>query len=277
MKTINANFILNSILLISLLLTGNCFAQEKYGDLIIGDKIHIESKVLDERKTVIVIPPFNYKDSPDEKFPVVYVLDVGNNLFAVYGIVNYYSVVLKIMPPMIIVGIVSADREKDYLPSPSTEYPTGGGAGKFLNFISSELVTYIDSTYPASSERCIIGHSAGGLFAVYALENHPDLFGSFICIDPSLWYEGQVYVKKMSDFFNSHKDIKKNLFLSISNEKGMGIFSFIDLLDKSAPVGMNWDYAHYKNETHNSLGFKSICAGFEMIYKGWKPLGDSNK
>ena len=277
MKTIKTNLVLIFLLLISIFLSGNCFAQEKYGDLIIGDKIHIESKVLDERKTVIVIPPFNYKDSPDEKFPVVYVLDVGNNLFAVYGIVNYYSVVLKIMPPMIIVGIVSADREKDYLPSPSIECPTGGGADKFLRFISSELVTYIDSTYPASSERCIIGHSAGGLFAIYALENQPDLFGSFICIDPSLWYEGQVYVKKMPDFFNSHQDIKKNLFLSISNEKGMGIFPFIDLLDKSAPAGMNWDYVHYKNETHNSLGFKSICAGFEMIYKDWNPLGDSGK
>ena len=133
------------------------------------------------------------------------------------------------------------------------------------------------STYPASSERCIIGHSAGGLFAIYALENQPDLFGSFICIDPSLWYEDQVYVKKMPDFFNSHKDIKKNLFLSVSNEKGMGTFSFIDILDKSAPAGLNWDYIHYKNETHNPLGFKSICAGFEMIYKDWKPLGDSNK
>ncbi len=277
MKTIEKNSVLIFFLLISVLPSGNCFAQGKYGDLIIGDKIHIESKVLDERKTVIVIPPFNCKDSPDEKFPVVYVLDVGNNLFAVYGIVNYYSVVLKIMPPMIIVGIVSSDREKDYLPSPSKECPTGGGADKFLNFISSELVTYIDSTYPASSERGIIGHSAGGLFAIYAMENQPDLFDSFICIDPSLWYEDQFYINKMPDFFNSHRDIKKNLFLSLSNEKGMGIFPFIDVLDKSAPVGLNWDYIHYKNESHNSLGFKSICAGFEMIYKDWKPLGDSIK
>jgi len=178
---------------------------------------------------------------------------------------------------MIIVGIVSTDREKDYLPSPSKECPTGGGADKFLNFIGSELVTYIDSTYQASSERCIIGHSAGGLFAIYALVNQPGLFDSYICIDPSLWYEDQSYVKKIPDFFNSHKDIKKKLFLSLSNEKGMGIFPFIDLLDKSAPVGLNWDYIHYKNETHNSLGFKSICAGFEMIYKDWKPLENSNE
>jgi len=74
-----------------------CFAQQKKSDFVIGDKISFESKVLNERKTIVVIPPYSYKDRPDEKFPVVYVLDPGNNLFAAFGIVNYYSDMLKIM------------------------------------------------------------------------------------------------------------------------------------------------------------------------------------
>ena len=248
-----------------------CYAQQKKSDFVIGDKISFESKELNERKTIVVIPPYNYKDRPDEKFPVVYVLDPGNNLFAAFGIMNYYSEMLKIMPRMIIVGIVSNDREKDYLPTPSKEQPTGGGADKFLSFLSSELVTLIDSIYPANSDRCIIGHSAGGLFAIYALENRPELFNSFICIDPSLWYDDQTYVKKMSYFLKNNRNIKKSIFISLSNEKKMGIFPFIDVLEKNAPEGLLWDYVHYKNESHNSLGFKSICAGFEMIYKNWKP------
>ena len=59
-----------------------CSAQQKKSDFVIGDKISFESKVLNERKTIVVIPPYDYKDRPDEKFPVVYVLDPGNNLFA---------------------------------------------------------------------------------------------------------------------------------------------------------------------------------------------------
>jgi hypothetical protein len=252
-----------------------CSAQQKKSDFVIGDKVSFESKVLNERKTIVVIPPYNYKDRPDEKFPVVYVLDPGNNLFATFGIVNYYSDMLKIMPSMIIVGIVSNDREKDYLPTPSKEQPTGGGADKFLHFIKSELVTLIDSTYPVNSERCIIGHSAGGLFAIYALENQPDLFNSFICIDPSLWYDDKSCVRKLPIFLRNNKDIKKSIFISLSNENGMGVFSFIDALETYAPKGLKWDYIHYKNETHNSLGFKSICAGFEMIYKDWKIKEDA--
>jgi len=64
--------------------------------------------------------------------------------------------------------------------------------------------------------------------------------------------------------------IKKSIFISLSNEKEMGVFPFIEVLEKYAPDGFKWDYIHYKRETHNSLGFKSICAGFEMIYKDWK-------
>lgn len=277
MKTDKILLILYFFLILTFYTSNRCLAQQKYGDLVLGDKIHFESKVLNERKTIVVIPPFNYKDMPNEKFPVVYVLDVGNNLFATFGILNYYSVVLKTLPPMIIVGIVSNDREKDYLPSPSKECPTGGGADKFLNFISSELVNFIDSTYPAASDRCIVGHSAGGLFAIYALENQPDLFDSFICIDPSLWYDNELYVTKMPELLKNNKDIKKSLFLTLSNENDMGVFPFIDALGKYAPEGFKWDYFHYKNETHNSLGFKSICAGFEMIYKDWKPINDSIK
>ncbi len=249
-----------------------CLAQEKYGDLTIGDKIHIWSKVLNEQKTVVVIPPFNYKDLPGEKFPVIYVLDPGNNMFGAFGIVNYYSVMMKIMPKAIIVGIMSKDREHDYLPSPLKEYPTGGGAGDFLKFIKSELVPYIDSVYPASSERCIVGHSAGGLFAVYALVNEPRLFDSFLCIDPSLWYDDQCYVKKMPGFFKTNENIAKTMFISLSNEKNMGVYGFIDALEKYAPKGLRWEFIHYVDETHNSLGFKSMCAGFEMIYKNRKPV-----
>ncbi len=254
-----------------------CFAQQKKSDFNIGDKIHFDSKVLDEQKTIVVIPPFNYKDRPDEKFPVVYVLDPGNNLFATFGIVNYYSDMLKIMPRMIIVGIVSQDRERDYLPAPMQDYPTGGGAEKFLKFIWTELVLYIDSAYPTTTQRCIIGHSAGGLFAIYALENQPKLFDAFICIDPSMWYDEKSCIKKLPDFFKNNKDIKKSVFITSSNEKDMGIFSFIDELEKDAPEGFHWDYERYKNETHNSLGFKSICAGFEMIYKNWKPADSISK
>jgi predicted alpha/beta superfamily hydrolase len=112
MKTRKTLFITTLITLIILSQFSICSAQQKKSDFVIGDKISFESKVLYERKTIVVIPPYNYKDRPDEKFPVVYVLDPGNNLFATFGIVNYYSDMLKIMHRMGLNGIISIIKAK---------------------------------------------------------------------------------------------------------------------------------------------------------------------
>lgn len=270
MKIISRLFIPSGFIAILFLQFSVCHAQPSRKDFVIGDKIYYDSKVLNEREIVVVIPPYNYKDRPDEKYPVVYVLDPGNNLFATHGIVNFYSENLKIMPRMIVVGIVTKDRERDFSPTKTQDYPNGGGAGKFLDFLDIELIKYIDSIYPTSSYRCLLGHSLGGLFAIYALQTKPELFDSFIAIDPSLWYDDLYCVKRTADFFKNNNKIKKSLFITLSNEKNMGIYPFIAELEKNAPEEFDWDFVYYKDETHNSLGFKSICAGFEMIFRNWK-------
>lgn len=247
-----------------------CIAQQTTSDFIIGDKITFESKILNEKRIIVVIPPFNYKNHPDRKYPVVYVLDAGNNLFATHGITNYYSKMLEIMPEVIIVGIVNKDREHDFTPTAIKEYPNGGGADEFIQFIDSELTTYIDSSYPTSEYKCILGHSIGGLLAIYTLQTKPNLFDSFLVIDPSLWWNDMQCVKSTKDFFEKNESLQKRLFISLSNEKNVGIYPFIGELEKYAPNEFIWEFKHFKNETHNSLGHKSICNGFEMIFSDWK-------
>ena len=217
-----------------------------------------------------MIPPLNYKNNPEKKYPVVYVLDAGNNLFATHGITNYYSKMLEIMPEVIIVGIVNKDRIHDFTPTVIKEYPNGGGADNFIQFIDSELTTYIDTIYPTSEYKCILGHSVGGLLAIYALQTKPDLFDSFLVIDPSLWWNEMQCVKSTKDFFEKNDKLKKRLFISLSNEKDLGVYPFLGELEKYAPNEFIWEFKHYKNETHNSLGHKSICDGFEMIFSDWK-------
>jgi len=247
-----------------------CIAQQTTSDFVIGDKISFESKILDEKRIIVVIPPLNYKNHPDKKYPVVYVLDAGNNLFATHGIVSYYSKMLEIMPEMIIVGIVNKDRIHDFTPSAIKEYPNGGGADKFIQFIDSELTTYIDTVYPTSEYKCILGHSVGGLLAIYALQSKPDLFDSFLVIDPSLWWNDMQCVKSTKDFFEKNESLKKRLFISLSNEKNVRIYPFLGELEKYAPENFIWEFKHYKDETHNSLGHKSMCDGFEMLFKDWE-------
>lgn len=246
-----------------------CIAQQTTSDFVIGDKISFESKILNEKRIIVVIPPYNYKNHPDKKYPVVYVLDAGNNLLATNGIVSYYSKMLEIMPEMIIVGIINKDRIRDFTPTAIKEYPNGGGADMFIQFLDTELTSYIDTVYPTSGYNCILGHSVGGLFAIYALQTKPNLFDSFLTIDPSLFWNDMQCVNSIKDFFEENENLKKRLFISLSNEKNMGIYPFIGELEKYAAEDFIWEFKHYKNETHNSLGHKSICDGFEMLFKDW--------
>ena len=72
------------------------------------------------------------------------------------------------------------------------------------------------------------------------------------------------------DFFEKNDKLKKRLFISLSNEKDVGVYPFLGELEKYAPNEFTWEFKHYKNETHNSLGHKSICDGFEMLFKDWE-------
>src|SRR6185503_17561259 len=65
-------------------------------------------------------------------------------------------------------------RNRDYtFPKalPKDSFPISGGADKFLSFIGGELLPYIDKTYRTdTSNRALMGHSLGGYFTLYALE-----------------------------------------------------------------------------------------------------------
>jgi predicted alpha/beta superfamily hydrolase len=53
----------------------------------------------------------------------------------------------------------------------------------------------IDRTYRSRPYRVLVGHSLGGLFAVYALMTRPDVFQGYIAISPALWWDDQSLVK----------------------------------------------------------------------------------
>lgn len=69
-----------------------------------------------------------------------------------------------------------------------------GGAPAFLRFVREELVPFVEREHRASSERILVGHSFGGLFATWVALTDPAAFGGYIIVSPSLWYDhGHVF------------------------------------------------------------------------------------
>jgi hypothetical protein len=148
--------------------------------------------------------------NPNTQYPAIYVLD-GEEIFDFVAkncseISNDYST-----SNVLVVGIgYGNDRSLDYTPTEADE--GGGGAEKFMLFIKNELIPKIESDYGADTlrkSRTILGHSFGGLCSSYAFTNHNKVFGNYIILSPSLWYDNEIMLKfeeeNRSNNINSHQ------------------------------------------------------------------------
>ena len=200
-----------------------CATAEKAEPFVIGEKFQIESKVLGETRTYIIHTPPSYRSGKDA-YPVLVLQDAEGHFAYTTSAVDMLSGNGR-MPPMIVVGINNTDRTRDMTPTkPTTGFGgtpwtgSAGGADKFLSFIADELLPTVDRNYRTRPYRVLIGHSLGGLFAVYALLNRPEVFNGYLIISPSLWWDDQALVKAAPPFFAAHKDLRADLYMTMGSE-----------------------------------------------------------
>lgn len=143
--------------------------------------------------------------APAAGYPVLYVLD-GNTRFPL--LLAARETLTRHDPaaspePLLIVGVGYTDterfafdrRSRDYTPPvqgspdrPAQERPHGG-APRFLDFIETHLKPAIHERFAVDTGReTLLGHSYGGLFAVYTLLTRPAAFDRYAAISPSLWW-----------------------------------------------------------------------------------------
>ncbi len=238
-------------------------AQDGYSEI----HASLNSGILKQSRKMSIFLPDGYYDR-NVKFPVIYVLDADGRDQHIVPTARFLFVNNK-MPKAIIVGVFNIDRNHDFLPDSSKNAPTGGGANKFLLFFKDELIPYIDKNFKTEPYKVLIGHSYGGLFAMYALLNDPDLFDAYIAIDPSFWYKNRMMIKSAQDEFLKTKNWNKTIFITGrlgGGMKDMGITPMENVLKKTAPEDLNWKVAEYADEDHGSVPFKSAYDGLRFIF-----------
>lgn len=206
--------------------------------IIIGKIDSIQSTILNEKRKIwIYVPGGGSLDIySKQRYPVVYLLDGDGHFSSVVGMMQQLSTVNgnMICPEMIVIGITNTDRTRDLTPThididppymDSASAKTSGGGEKFISFIEKELMPYIESNYPTEPYKMLIGHSFGGLTVMQTFVHHTNLFNSFICIDPSMWWDKQNLLKESKKFLINNKFQGTSLFLGIANTmpEGMNI------------------------------------------------------
>ncbi|MGZ4888781.1 MAG: alpha/beta hydrolase-fold protein [Candidatus Angelobacter sp.] len=251
-------------------------AQGNGEPIVIGKRIQIHSKVLNETRTLLIATPAGY-DQETERYPVLYMLDGEDNFVQVVGIVQSLAEADRI-PPILVVGIANTERERDLAPHTEVEleirfHPKSGGANEFLKFISSELIPYVDLHYRTRPYKMLVGHSLGGLFAVYALASDPKLFNAYIAIDPTTlsWNNGSV-IAKAQTAFKSLKELPSDLYVAATDESGTALSTIQRLgqtLEEAHLKGFRWTFKQMPGETHTSIVHQGIYSSLDQIFDGW--------
>ena len=265
-----------------ILLTSQATAQvPKLYNHIVNDVHWIHSRVLhQDRQIYIHVPKLDSADI-HKALPVLYLLD-GENHFHILSAYIEYLRHWQVIPPMIVVGMVNADRIKDLTPTNSlidfdgkvdSKYKTSGGNEQFFTFIQQELMPYIETNYKTTPFKIFAGHSFGGLTVINCMLMHPDMFDAYIAISPSLWF-GNKYVLRLTEQKIPDLSMKdKKIFYSVANEDGTfrdDLLNFDKLLKHDHLKTLKHEYKHYPFEDHMTAPIPAYYDALRFVYKDWK-------
>jgi uncharacterized protein len=257
-----------------LLLLVVCFSTTGAdAQVVVGQTHGIHSAVLKEERNYRVYLPDSYAWAKDRRYPVLYLLDGESQFLHTAASVDYLASHGEI-PELIVVGIDSTVRVRDYSP---TDWPEawvgGGGAANFKSFLSTELIPTIERTYRTDGFRVLSGHSAGGLFALYCLTAEPSLFRAYFALSPSLDWDHNWPQRSLEKAFESTRNLKAFLHVARSDDTGRPLEDYerlVQTLKTKSPQGFRWSSTAFPDETHSGMGLLAQIDALRHLYLGYR-------
>lgn len=118
----------------------------------------------------------------------------------------------------ILIGIAhkgnwESKRQRDFIPSDEGGYSNKdfGQASKFYLFMKEELIPYINKKFNKSKSKVFIGHSFGGLLALYMSMRENKLFDHYYAISPSVWANYKELMKIEKKYAANNKSYNSNI------------------------------------------------------------------
>ncbi len=285
------------IILVCLLCAAtSAIAQESLESFTIGEKFALHSKILNEDRTYWVQLPDSYAAgaAAGRSYPVLYLLDGRAYFYVLTGVLHHLSsprAGVERIPEMIVVAPVNTKRSRDLTPTHMASGPysqDSGGATTFLRFMREELFPEIESRYRTTPERTLVGHSLGGLFVLNTFMEQPDLFKNYIAIDPSLWWDDKILVRRLRQQRPRSFPAPVRVFIAMANTPAdhddiaamrahtSAIKQFQSILAARQNASLSMQYRYFEDEDHMSVPLIAIYQGLRFEYKGYvKPTGAS--
>ncbi len=168
------------------------------------------SKVLGNRRDVLLYLPPGYRSFSRKRYPVLYLHD-GQNVFDAatafagveWGVDETAERLIRkgLLEPLIIVGVANMGEERihEYAPTRGVvdarakrKRRSRGLARLYGHFLIEELKPYIDKRYPTKPEpefTGLGGSSLGGLATLAIGILFPHMFSRLMVMSPSIWWD----------------------------------------------------------------------------------------
>lgn len=239
------------------------------------------------------LPP-DYRTSSD-RYPLILLLDADYSFVLASNIVEHLADRMNQAPKAIVAAIAyrgvypdrhryRLERTRDYTP---LRFPTGGygpayqahsgGGPQFLELIDKAILPLLDQRYrTAVGERTLVGHSYGGLFASWALQERPDLFNRFLIVSPSLWYADRLIISREQQLRTTRLPRRTRVYLAVGSweeqpENGGHMVTELQrfatqLTDRDDP---NLTVLHrvFEDETHASIFPAAFSTGIRHLFQ----------
>ena len=263
----------------------------------------ISSKITGQDYEVRIYLPHSYPYHPDQKYPVVYVMD--GNLFGemVSGIARVMAFSPK-YPEVIVASVGYALilhnegfkkfitlRGLEFTPGPDPEFEEEhqkwlgiedfrtGNARLFRRFLIDELAPVIEREYRVRlSDRTLLGHSASGLFTLYAMFRQPEAFQRYIVGSPPLRYANGLMFRIEGDYAAEHNALPARLFLGIGSEEELlqpkldamvsvsAFYQFSAFLSSRNYEGFHFENKVFEGFDHLSVPATLFSAGLRSVF-----------
>lgn len=235
----------------------------------------IQSKTLGTERPIYVVTPRGYRWMSPARYPVLILLDADDDdQFAAARANIAFLTGRGAIPEMLLVGIPNGkDRMHDLSPPTSGRTrkmaPTGGGADAFVDFLTDEVVPFVQSRYRALPTTILAGHSLGGLLGVHVAATHPGKFTGIVAMSPSLqWNDSTLIVPYAHAIARS--PAKLRLFATSGGLEPVidnTTRPFAALLDSLHPANVAFRYQRYPTNDHGLTPLRSLVDGLTFVFE----------
>ena len=235
------------------------------------------SKIVSGQEYVLQISlPAGY-DKSNKNYPVVYLMDSQWDfplLTALYG-QQYYD---GFIPELIIVGITwggehpkpDSLRARDYTPTNIKQMPQSGGADKFLSVIKDEVFKLVQNNYHVdTTDKTLVGCSLGGLFTIYTLFTHSNMFNRYVAASPAFSWDNNVLNKYEEKYHSNTSNPTAKLFMCIGGvELSVPDYEkLVSFLNNRHYTNLQIESKVLENTGHSGTKGEGYEKGLQFVFK----------